>query len=187
LTSLTENSKIGCERHAQLKHDFTTVFPAAIVLSKSFYRQPNFASQAHQLAAASSQRRKPMCTQDKSLRVLLVDDQDDILDMMHLLLKRQPYAVATANSGSKAIAVAVDFAPHVVVSDIGMPEMDGYEMMANLRRMDELSPFKAIALTGYDDAAEHDRARNAGFDAHLTKPVDFEHLFDVINQLSSSI
>lgn len=126
-----------------------------------------------------------MCTQDSTLRVLLVDDQDDVLNMMNLLMKHQPYAVATANSGSKALEVAADFAPHVVVSDIGMPEMDGYEMISNLRRMDELSPFKAIALTGYEDDGAN--AQNAGFDAHLTKPVDFNQLFDTINQLSASV
>ena len=127
-----------------------------------------------------------MCTEDKSLRVLLVDDQDDVLNMMHLLMQRQPYAVATANSGSRALEVAADFAPHVVVSDIGMPEMDGYEMMSNLRRMNRLSPFKAIALTGYDDNAGDERAAAAGFDVHLTKPVNWDELFDTINQLSAS-
>jgi len=128
-----------------------------------------------------------MCVRQENLRVLLVDDQDDVLNMMNLLMQSRSYAVATANSGSKALEVAADFAPHVVVSDIGMPGMDGYEMMSNLRRMDQISPFKAIALTGYDDAEEQDLARIAGYDAHLTKPVDFEHLFDVINRLSRSM
>jgi len=127
-----------------------------------------------------------MCIEDKSLRVLLVDDQDDVLNMMHLLMQRQPYAVATANSGSKALEVAADFAPHIVVSDIGMPEMDGYEMMSNLRRMNQISPFKAIALTGYEDSAQGERAAAAGFDVHLTKPVNWDELFDTINQLSAS-
>ncbi len=127
-----------------------------------------------------------MCIEDKSLRVLLVDDQDDVLNMMHLLMRHQPYALATANSGSMALEVAADFAPHVVVSDIGMPEMDGYEMMSNLRRMDQISPFKAIALTGYDDTAGDERAAAAGFDVHLTKPVNWDELFDTINQLSAS-
>ena len=116
------------------------------------------------------------------LRVLLVDDQDDVLNMMNLLMQRRAYTVATANSGSRALEVAVGFAPHIVVSDIAMPEMDGYEMLDNLRANKQLTPFKAIALTGYDET-EADRAAHAGFDAHLTKPVDFNQLFDTINRL----
>ncbi len=123
--------------------------------------------------------------EERALRVLLVDDHDDMLDMMHLLLTRHSYSVITANSGHKALEVAESFAPHIVVSDIGMPEMNGYEMMTRLRAMPQLSPFKAIALTGYDVQEDQENVRAAGFDAHLTKPIDFDQLFSIIGKLTS--
>ncbi len=121
-----------------------------------------------------------------SLRVLVVDDHPDLLSMLDLMMQRRKYAVQTAQSGAEALALAPGFAPHVVVSDIGMPEMDGYEMMRSLRERekDGLAPFKSIALTGYDQGLEGDRAENAGFDAQMTKPIEFEQLFQMIERLA---
>jgi two-component system OmpR family response regulator len=79
--------------------------------------------------------------------------------------------------------MASDFAPHVVVSDIGMPGMDGYQLMQELRASD-LSPFKSIALTGYDLSVDGDRAKEAGYDAHLAKPIEFTQLFEIIENLA---
>jgi CheY-like chemotaxis protein len=130
-----------------------------------------------------------MSSANPNLRVLLVDDQDDLLMMMNLMFRRRgAYAVETANSGAQAMQKASDFAPHVVVSDIGMPDMDGCELMERLRRLEgeQLSPFKSIALSGYD--AGHDtRIRTAGYDAQLTKPVDFDVLFGTIDQLAGDM
>jgi len=134
--------------------------------------------------AAMSQANDFALSADCELRVLLVDDHDDMLDMMHLFMTRHSYSVATANSGHKALEVVESFAPHIVVSDIGMPEMNGYEMMSRLRAMTQLSPFKAIALTGYD-ADDNQELSAAGFDAHLTKPIDFDLLFSMIARLTS--
>jgi hypothetical protein len=121
------------------------------------------------------------------LRVLLVDDHDDMLTVMQLMMTQRGYSVATANSGAQALALAPEFAPQVVVSDIGMPEMDGYELMSTLRRADEMKPFKSIALTGYDEPDDHERARQVGYDVQLTKPVDFNSLFNVIDNLAKNI
>src|SRR6476620_10429200 len=100
------------------------------------------------------------------LRVLLVDDQDDLLQVMHILLqRRRGYQVETAQSGHQAMQKAPDFAPHVVVSDITMPGMDGCELMQNLRRLEgeEISPFRAIALSGYDTLNDS-RFTQCGYD-----------------------
>lgn len=120
-----------------------------------------------------------------SLRVLVVDDHPDLLSMLDMMMQRRQYAVQTAQSGAEALALAPEFAPHVVVSDIGMPEMDGYEMMRSLRENSGLAPFKSIALTGYDEDMEGDNAQNAGFDAQMTKPIEFEQLFEMIERLAS--
>jgi len=120
-----------------------------------------------------------------ALRVLIVDDHADLLSMLDLMMQRRNYLVCTAQSAAQALKIAPEFAPHVVVSDIGMPEMDGYEMMRTMRERDGLGPFKAIALTGYDQELEGDQAQSAGFDAQMTKPIEFDQLFRMIEQLAS--
>ena len=118
-----------------------------------------------------------------SLRVLVVDDHPDLLSMLDLMMQRRKYAVKTALSGDEAIEMAPDFAPHVVVSDIGMPGMDGYQLMAHLRAAPDVAPFKSIALSGYDTQTENNRAAESGYDAHMTKPIEFDQLFEMIENL----
>ena len=122
-----------------------------------------------------------------ALRVLLVDDQPDLLSMLDLMMQRRQYEVRTAQSASEALQTATEFAPHVVVSDIGMPEMDGYEMMQAMREKPQFGTFRAIALTGYDLRTDGDRAKRAGYDAHLAKPIEFDQLFEMIENLASEI
>jgi two-component system CheB/CheR fusion protein len=121
---------------------------------------------------------------EASLRVLLVDDHDDLLVMLRMVLARRSFTVDTASSGAEAIKKAENFAPHIIVSDLGMPGMTGLELMERLRTMDELGSFKAIALSGFDDREDEASSLAAGFDAHLAKPIDFERLIDTINRLT---
>ena len=121
------------------------------------------------------------------LRVLVVDDHCDMLDMMEVMMRRRSFEVAKATSGEEALQLARDFSPDVVISDISMPGMDGYEMMAAMRAMQELNAFKSIALSGYDAQSEETRAQIAGYDAQLTKPVDFEKLLQTIATLSKPV
>jgi len=124
---------------------------------------------------------------DAGLRVLLVDDHVDMLTMLDLLMQRRSYEVKTATSGFEALELAAEFAPHVVVSDIGMPGMDGFEFMEQLRSAPVLQPFKSIALTGYDLIGEPDRALQSGYDAQLTKPIEFDRLFEIIEKFAGQI
>ena len=126
-------------------------------------------------------------TESAALRVLVVDDHPDLLSMLDLMMQRRQYAVRTALSASEALQLASDFAPHVVISDIGMPGMDGYEMMEAMRGQPQFGPFRAIALTGYDLKLDGDRAKQAGYDAHLPKPIEFDQLFEMIENLASEI
>lgn len=122
-----------------------------------------------------------------TVRVLVVDDQADMLAMMRLLLSRRSYAVETANNGSEALQRARDFKPQIVVSDIAMPDMSGYALMTQLRQLQEcdgLMPFKAIALSGYGMDEDRERAHQAGFDVHLTKPIDFDRLYRTMEELT---
>jgi two-component system, chemotaxis family, CheB/CheR fusion protein len=121
------------------------------------------------------------------LRVLVVDDHPDLLSMLDLMMQRRKYAVRTAQSGPEALELAPDFSPHVVVSDIGMPGMDGYQLMQELRSTPDIGPFRSIALTGYDLKSEADRAKAAGYDAHLSKPIEFDQLFEMIENLAQEM
>ncbi len=119
----------------------------------------------------------------KEWRVLVVDDQPDMVGMMQLMLSRRGYCVATASSAQRAIETALDFQPDLIISDIGMPGMDGCAMMRALRIEKRLPPFKAIALTGFGLPADQEHARDAGFDSCLVKPIDFATFFDYVEEM----
>jgi CheY-like chemotaxis protein len=104
-------------------------------------------------------------------RILVVEDNPDGREMLAGLLEVQGYEVATAGDGQRALEIARAFQPQVVLLDLGLPLMDGFEVCRRLRAQGLQQAF-ILALTGW--GAERDRARtaDAGFDAHLTKPVE---------------
>jgi CheY-like chemotaxis protein len=104
-------------------------------------------------------------------RILIVDDNVDAADSLALLLGAGGHEVATAYAGPDAVARADAWQPDLVVLDIGLPGMSGYEVAAHLCQRGDSRP-GLIAVTGYGQAADADRARAAGFDEHLVKPVD---------------
>ncbi len=113
-------------------------------------------------------------------RVLLVDDNVDAVESMEILLQAFGYEVATAVHPDAALARLEAFAPGAAVIDIGLPGMNGYELAAEIRRRLAGKPMRLIAFTGYGGADDIARARQAGFDAHLVKPVDIERLLAVL-------
>ena len=116
-------------------------------------------------------------------RVLVVDDVADVTEMIALLLKHAGYEVATADSATAALRLANEKAFDMVISDIGMPEMNGYELAESLRRCSEYQRTPIIAVTGYSEYDDQGRALQAGFDAHLTKPIDPSELLNLMNEL----
>ena len=110
-----------------------------------------------------------------------------MLGMMQLMMSRQSLIVETALSGPQALEKARDLCPHIVVSDIGMPDMDGLEMMRAMRLDNALQPFKSIALTGFGLPCDRDEAHAAGYDVCFTKPVDFARLFESIDDLVAAL
>ena len=117
------------------------------------------------------------------VRVLLVDDTADTLETFGYLLEHEGAAVTTASSGEQALGLVDTIAFDLVISDVGMPKMDGYEMMIELRKRPALAKLPAIALTGYGRPQDVQKALASGFQAHLDKPVDFNRLKDVIGAL----
>ncbi|CAD6534473.1 PAS domain-containing hybrid sensor histidine kinase/response regulator [Paraburkholderia metrosideri] len=112
-----------------------------------------------------------------SLRILLVDDNHDSADSLAMLLELKGHEVRIAYSGEQAIQIGPRFAPHLGVIDIAMPKMDGYATIAVLRDMPELADTMYAAMTGFGHASDRERTREAGFHAHLVKPVEMA-LFD---------
>jgi PAS domain S-box-containing protein len=112
-------------------------------------------------------RRPPSC------RVLLVDDNTDAVECLAILLQTQGHEVRTAADGPAALREAAAFRPEVVILDLGLPGMDGLEVARQLR---QAGPVRLVALTGYAHEDDVRRAREAGFDAHLVKPVDLATL-----------
>jgi PAS domain S-box-containing protein len=112
--------------------------------------------------------------------VLVVDDNADSADSLSEALRSWGFRVETAYSGKAALAAAEARAPGVILLDIGMPEMDGYETARRLRERPGLAATRLIALTGYGAEADQERGRQAGFDGHLVKPVNIEALLDLL-------
>lgn len=93
-----------------------------------------------------------------------------------MLLELEGHEVAVAHDGPSALDTARTFAPTVVILDIGLPGMDGYEVARRMRQDAAMQSVRLIALTGYGQAADTQRARESGFDSHLVKPVHLDSL-----------
>ncbi|HJV71337.1 hybrid sensor histidine kinase/response regulator [Ideonella sp.] len=105
-------------------------------------------------------------------RILVVDDNVDVADTTAAILGLSGHTLCTAHDGAEALAQAEAFQPEVVLLDIGLPVMDGYEVARRLRELPATREVLLIALTGYGQSADRQRGREAGFDEHLLKPID---------------
>ncbi|MFS8607067.1 MAG: response regulator, partial [Gammaproteobacteria bacterium] len=115
-------------------------------------------------------------------RVLIVDDNVDAADALRMVLEVEGHRVETAYSASEAFEKFARFHPDVVLLDIGLPETDGYEVARWIRRRPDGQGVMLYALTGWAQEEDRRRAFEAGFDQHLTKPVDIETLRRLIGE-----
>jgi CheY-like chemotaxis protein len=115
-------------------------------------------------------------------RVLVVDDNIDAADTVALFLRMEGHSVETAHSGPEAVERANAFQPEVVLLDIGLPGMDGFEVVRRLRALPATQHALMIALTGYGQKSDQEQAQQAGFDHHLVKPADIGALAGLIAQ-----
>ena len=113
-------------------------------------------------------------------RILVVDDNRDAADSAGTLLLLLGHQVRVAYDGETAIALARDYHPDVCLLDLGMPGMNGFQVADQLRREPGLKGMRLIAMTGYDQEADRTQSHEAGFHAHLVKPVELAALQDVI-------
>ena len=134
--------------------------------------------------SAPGKTRKPKpSSHSYKRRALIVDDVPDVTEMIGLFLKHAGYDVATADSGTGALQLANERAFDVVISDIGMPEMNGCELAASLRQRAEYQSIPIIAVTGFSEYDNRELALQAGFNAQLTKPIDPSELLQLIDEL----
>ncbi len=110
------------------------------------------------------------------LRVLVVDDSSPAADTLSKVISLFGNEVRTAYNGEQALALAQEFNPQVILMDIGMPGMNGYEAAQRIRQQSNGNNILLIALTGWGQDTDRDRTREAGFDQHIVKPADPSHL-----------
>ncbi|MBI2875420.1 MAG: response regulator [Candidatus Tectomicrobia bacterium] len=134
------------------------------------------ASDAHSVSSPEAQ--------GSPQRVLIVDDNVDGARMLAMILEMWGHQVWMAHDGPAAIEAAKAYQPGIVLLDIGLPGMDGYEVAQRLRQQKDLSPMRLVALTGYGHEEDRARSREVGFDEHLVKPVPPEQLQQVMASIS---
>jgi PAS domain S-box-containing protein len=113
-----------------------------------------------------------------SRRILIVDDNSDAADSLALVLELNGHQTESVYVPEEALERSLQFKPQIILLDIGLPRIDGYEVAQRIRAKD--SAVKLIALTGYGQRGDIERAKSAGFDAHLIKPVDFSALYRLL-------
>ena len=115
--------------------------------------------------------------------LLVADDHEDSADLLAMVLESAGADVRTGNNAAEVIELVASFKPDLLLLDITLPDMDGYELLARLRTLPDLADTIAVAVTGH--ASERDRARSqeAGFAVHVTKPFDNEALVAVLGCL----
>jgi CheY-like chemotaxis protein/two-component sensor histidine kinase len=118
----------------------------------------------------------PAPVQDMARRILIVDDNTDGARSLAMIQKRRGHVAETASTGPEAVTAAAAFRPEVVLLDIGLPGMNGFEVARKIRAMPELGGVFIIAMSGYGREEDRHEAKQAGFDEYMVKPVDLEQL-----------
>ncbi|WP_019230408.1 response regulator [Sedimentibacter sp. B4] len=124
---------------------------------------------------------------NKSLKVLIIDDNKDLTEIMCDLIGFLGHKTICSQDGKVGIAMAKEHHPDVIICDIGLPVMDGYEVAQQMRKDDEIKETFLIALSGYAGPEDRKRSREAGFDRHLAKPADISAIERVIAEAAMRI
>jgi len=119
----------------------------------------------------------------KSLHILVVENHQDTLDAMKMFLDLRGHITETASTMKAALDAAADNAFDLVITDIGLPDGDGWELMRQLR---ERGPVRAVAMSGYGWKEDLEKSRAAGFEAHLLKPLKITELENVLRKMEQS-
>ena len=149
--------------------------------SEFVVRLPVVRTPAPHLPPASKETAGPT---GPSLRVLVVDDNVDTAQTLAMLLEMSGHDLRTAYTGPNALKAALDYRPNVVLLDIGLPGLNGYEVAKRIRQQPVLHNILLVAMTGYGQETDRQLSRESGFDHHLVKPVDFDKLKEILATIS---
>jgi DNA-binding response OmpR family regulator len=127
-------------------------------------------------------RTKDSYSSGKSLRILVIEDHGATLQALSNLLRHFGHEISVADDAESARKIIRSREFDVVLADIGLPDGSGYDLVAEAKRK---HPVKAVALTGFGEPDDIERGKEAGFDFHLTKPVDFHELRAVLGQIAA--
>ena len=141
------------------------------------------ASAGQQTPSQSSHKQTSTKDSEKHRWALVVDDVSDMRELFSLLLTHAGYEVSEASCARDAITLAREHSFDVIISDIGMPQMNGYELAEALRSLPGYESVPMVAVTGYSMFDDRNRSLNAGFNEHVTKPIDPRAFLDLIEQL----
>ena len=117
---------------------------------------------------------------NESIKILLVDDEPDILEFMEYNLKKEGYIVLLAKNGAEAVEIAKREIPQLIILDIMMPEMDGYEAMKRIRAQIKFKNIPVIALTAKAMKDDKQKCIDAGANDYIAKPIDVERLLSLM-------
>ena len=156
--------------------------------SSDYWSPEQFSSQflpsrSQQSPSHSSFERSSTRETKKPRSALVVDDVSDVTEMLSVLMTHAGYEVSTASCAHDAVALAREYHFDIVISDIGMPEMNGYELAEALRSLPGYETVPMVAVTGYSMFDDRDRSLNAGFSEHVTKPIDPRAFLALLEQL----
>jgi CheY-like chemotaxis protein len=143
-------------------------------------RLPTIAPQAAAVAAAAV-RPAPV---SRRLRVLIVEDNVDAAEMMELVVSQSGHVTRVAHDGASAVASATEFLPDVILLDIGLPVMNGYDVARSVRALPQCRHIHIAAVTGWGQEEDQRKAQEAGCDSHLTKPLSPATLDELLARIS---
>ena len=138
---------------------------------------------AHEVRAEGPSQQPRNDDANRALRILVVDDYIDAADGLAIYLAKHGYMVRTAHDGLAALTAAADFAPQVILLDIGLPKLDGFRVAEQIRQQLSLQSVCLIAVTGFGRDEDMRAANNAGFDHFLVKPIDPAQLLAILKSL----
>jgi CheY-like chemotaxis protein/two-component sensor histidine kinase len=153
--------------------------------SEFIVRLPTAGSGARSSEPAEPAEQNVAPAPEPGLRVLVVDDNRDSANLQATLLRHNGHQVETAYDGVNALSVALRFRPNVILLDIGLPEIDGYEVAWRIRQQDVLKGVVLVAMTGYGQPEDRRRSLAVGFDHHLVKPTVFADLQEILASVAA--
>jgi signal transduction histidine kinase/ActR/RegA family two-component response regulator len=139
------------------------------------------------MAAKTTEPERPGAAAPRSFRVLIVDDNVDAAEMLHLLLSGLGHTTKLAHDGAAALTAAAEFAPDVIFLDVGLPVINGYVVARRLRELPEFNHVHIAAVTGWGQDEDRRRAREAGFDSHFTKPLSPAALEELLARIALGV